>query len=102
MLKRSLVLLVLVCILFSNVNAQSNKYWIFFKDKDTSNYDCSKTLSKQAIQNRKDHGILLSQFSDVSLKQSYINTLSTSVGVDVVCKSKWLICFHDTFSKRRS
>lgn len=90
MIKRKLIFLVVVCLHFSFVNAQSNKYWIFFKDKDTSNYDCSKSLSKESIQNRKDHGIPLFQYSDIPLTHQYVTTLKQHVGAPVVCTSKWL------------
>jgi subtilisin family serine protease len=90
MIKRNLILLTFVCLNFSSANAQGNKYWIFFNDKDTSNYDCSKTLSQEAIKNRKEHGITLKQYSDIPVSKEYMNTLSTSLAVDVICYSKWL------------
>ncbi len=90
MIKRKLVFLVFVCFHFSFVNAQSNKYWIFFKDKDTANYDCSKSLSKESIQNRKEHGIALFQYSDVPLTTHYLTSLKHSTNVALVCSSKWL------------
>ena len=90
MIRRSLLLVVLICLNFTFINAQSNKYWIFFKDKDTSNYDCSKSLSKEAIRNRNEKGIALNQFSDIAPNSTYINKIKSSLNVQVLCTSKWL------------
>ena len=90
MIRRSLLLVVLICLNFTFINAQSNKYWIFFKDKDTSNYDCSKSLSKEAIRNRNEKGIALNQFSDIAPNSNYINKIKSSLNIQVLCTSKWL------------
>jgi len=90
MIKRSLLFFVFVYLQVSLTNAQTNKYWIFFKDKDTSNYDCSKSVSNRTMINRIEKGISTMQFSDMPLDQSYVSKLSQTTGIDVVCTSKWL------------
>jgi subtilisin family serine protease len=68
---------------------QSSKYWITFKEKDTTGYHYTKQLSPQAIYNRQLLNIPLYQYSDVPVNQSYIQELSFR-NISIVCKSKWL------------
>ncbi|MBX9853563.1 MAG: S8 family serine peptidase [Cytophagaceae bacterium] len=74
-------------LLTSSVCAQE-KYWIAFKDKDTHSYQYEKNLSKETINNRIRYGLPLYQYTDIPVKSSYKDSL-VSLGVKVVCTSKW-------------
>lgn len=74
----------------NNAIAQNeSKYWITFKDKDTTGYRYANQLSPQAIANRQMLNIPLNQYSDVPVNSSYINELNFR-NISIVCKSRWL------------
>src|ERR1700750_2624260 len=66
-----------------------HKYWISFKDKNTTHYDYNQYLSPQAISNRTALGIALYQYSDVEVNETYVNELQDA-GIQTVVKSRWL------------
>ncbi|MDB5258494.1 MAG: serine protease, partial [Chitinophagaceae bacterium] len=90
MLKKNLILFVIICVQFYTANAQSNKYWVFFKDKDTSNYNCSMVLTPHAIENRNTHGIPSYQYTDIPVNKSYVQSLEKMAQVETICQSRWL------------
>jgi len=85
---RSALLFFFILILF-NTDAQSQKYWVSFKNKDTSGYDYHSNLSKQTILNRQLLHIPLSQYSDIPLSDQYLKELSR-LDVHIIARSKWL------------
>jgi hypothetical protein len=78
-----------ILFVFSHTSFSQQKYWLCFKDKDISNYDFSSNLSKETIKNRMRFDLPLFQWTDVPVKQEYINSLSEK-GIKTVCRSKWL------------
>ncbi len=68
---------------------QEAKYWVFLKDKVVEDYDYSKHISGQTIQNRIDFNLPLVQFTDIPLNQNHVNLLQ-KIGAKTVCQSKWL------------
>jgi subtilisin family serine protease len=78
-----------IIFLFSHSSFSQQKYWVCFKDKDIQNYDFNNNLSKETIKNRSRFGLPLYQYTDVPLKQVYMDVISAK-GVKIVCRSKWL------------
>jgi uncharacterized protein YpiB (UPF0302 family) len=78
-----------ILFVFSHASFSQQKYWLCFKDKDIRNYDYNSNLSKETIKNRIRFDLPLFQFTDVPLKQEYINALNEK-GIKTVCRSKWL------------
>ncbi len=70
-------------------NAQTQKYWISFKDKEASGYNYENNLSARTIANRKLLSIPLYQFSDIPVSISNINALN-QLQITIVATSKWL------------
>jgi hypothetical protein len=91
--------LLLFCISFF-AKAQELKYWIFFTDKDTENYDYRLHLSEEAIEKRTEQGIALVQQTDIPLKVPYIKALQ-SIGIKVVQQSKWLNAVTASLNKEQ-
>jgi hypothetical protein len=77
-----------LCFVFSTYG-QSVKYWVYFKDKQTQNYDYKQHLSLQTIQNRLQHHLALWQYTDIPLNNDYVQKVG-SMATQVVCHSKWL------------
>lgn len=69
--------------------AQEKKYWVFLKDKNTENYDYSKFLSPQTIQNRQNQGLPLFQYTDIPLNTAYLGQIENEK-VQILGKSRWL------------
>jgi hypothetical protein len=67
---------------------QAQNYWVYFTDKDTSNYDPEKFLSPQTILHREAQHIPLSQYSDIPVKQQYIQELK-NMGIQIRHISRW-------------
>jgi subtilisin family serine protease len=88
-IKRGILGTIVFFIFFLQGNAQIQKYWISFKDKDISGYNYKNNLSAQTISNRNNLNIPLYQYSDVPVKQGFISTLN-NLNVRIVATSKWL------------
>lgn len=74
---------------FFQGNAQIQKYWISFKDKDITGYNYENNLSARTIANRTTLHIPLFQYTDIPVTTSNIEVLN-SLDVTVVATSKWL------------
>ena len=81
-------LILLFCYTFP-LNAQDAKYWILFTDKDEKSYDYQQHLSPKAIENRTRLAIPLKQYTDIPLKQEYLQKI-TQAGITPIVHSKWL------------
>ncbi|WP_018344434.1 S8 family peptidase [Cytophaga aurantiaca] len=88
-IQRAIIVSSLLIAFFFQGNAQIQKYWISFKDKDLSGYNYENNLSAQTISNRTIQHIPLFQYTDVPVTTSNISTLN-SLDVTVVATSKWL------------
>jgi subtilisin family serine protease len=99
---------VLVLIVFSwlipSADAQSNKYWVYFKDKPLAAiHEPEKALSPAAIQKRDLLNITRWQWTDVAVSPDYLQAL-TVAGASVETSSKWLnaaACYADTAAIER-
>ncbi len=69
---------------------QNSKYWIFLKDKPTTDYDYRNHLSERAIQNRILLQIPLIQYTDMPLNSSYTKQIADIEGISIKNYSKWL------------
>ncbi len=83
------IILVLLFILNLNSGFAQDKYWITFKDKETTSYQYKEYLSEEAIKNRTHFEIPLYQYSDVPVNATYLKVLSDR-GVEPIFSSRWL------------
>ena len=70
--------------------------WVYFKDKPDSNdfyNNPLSELSQRALDRRTIQNISL-DIKDVPIHQAYITQISTSTGITIKAKSKWLNCIH--------
>ena len=70
--------------------------WVYFKDKPNAASDLANPvsiLSQRALDRRTAQGIALDS-KDAPIYQPYINQVTTSTGISVKAKSKWLNCLH--------
>jgi serine protease AprX len=83
-----LLFITLFAVVYSSASAQE-KYWVYFKDKDTTGFNPYKFFDKKAIERRQDRGEAINNFSDIPVKTAYIKAvakLAKSVGYE----SRWL------------
>jgi subtilisin family serine protease len=80
------VFLVFICL---PSMAQSQKYWVFFKDKEVQKYDYTKHLSPATLQKRHLLNLPLWQETDIPLTQAYTQQLQKD-GIKISVQSKWL------------
>ena len=85
---RNIVLLLLV---FANFNSffSQEKYWIYLKDKAGVKNDCYTYLSKKAIERRIKIGYPIGAFTDLPIRDSYINEIGNKVE-KISAVSRWL------------
>lgn len=74
---------------FSN-SSNKTKYWVFFSQKDTSNYDYTTAISAQTIENRTLQNLSLWQYSDISVSEKFIHNVENIATDKSIVKSKWL------------
>ncbi|TAF32496.1 MAG: hypothetical protein EAZ57_08785 [Cytophagales bacterium] len=84
-----LTLIFLVCGSLQVTAQQNSKYWVFLKDKNTSNYHYTQSLSAEAIRNRTERQIPLVQYSDMPLNSEYVQQIGLIDGVQIKNYSKW-------------
>ena len=88
-IQRAIIVSSFLVAFFFHGNAQTQKYWISFKDKDISGYNYENNLSARTIANRTTLHIPLFQYTDIPLTTSNICKLK-SLDVTIVATSKWL------------
>ncbi|RME16629.1 MAG: T9SS C-terminal target domain-containing protein, partial [Bacteroidetes bacterium] len=74
------------------VRAQTDKYFIAFKNKDNNGYSISNPsafLSTRSIQRRANQGIPI-DYTDLPVTSSYVNQIEALPGVTVLHRLKWL------------
>lgn len=81
----------LISIGTSKTTFAQKKYWINFTDKDIENYDYSKYLTKEALNNRKRNGSSLHQYSDAPINNNYLDSIN-ELGITIISKSRWFNC----------
>lgn len=92
-MKKTLFLLFFTTLL---ANAQEEDAWVYFNAKaDVTNYinNPLTMLTQRAIDRRVAQGIVI-DYIDVPIDPSYISQITTSTGITVMAKSKWLNALH--------
>lgn len=85
---KKIFILFLSCFVFF-CNAQTQKYWVFFKDKKIESYNPESYVSKATITNRRLLNLPLFQISDVPVNVEYVKRIQ-KLGIQIAQKSKWL------------
>ncbi|WP_338815795.1 S8 family serine peptidase (plasmid) [Bernardetia sp. Wsw4-3y2] len=75
---------------FSSNNSDKIKYWVFFSEKDTTNYNYTTAISAKTIENRILHNLPVRQYSDISVSEKFIQKVESSATDKSIIKSKWL------------
>lgn len=75
---------------FSTDSSNKTKYWVFFSEKDTTNYDYTTAISTKTIQNRTLQNLSLWQYSDISVSEKFITEIENLATDKSIIKSKWL------------
>jgi len=88
---RSVAIFLILLGSLSNLSAQHelNKYWVFFTDKDCSDFDPIAYFDPLAIERRVVHNIPLFDETDCPVNQFYIDEL-TAKGCSLKITSRWL------------
>ena len=90
MVRIKIVLFFLLLILTSESNAQGNRFFIEFKDKQHNAHSISNPstfLSAKAIARRAKYGIIIDS-TDIPISQYYIDSVY-KIGVSIHARSKW-------------
>ena len=88
--------LILFLFITSAAFSQVEDAWVYFKDKPNSQTYLNNPLTmltQRALDRRIAQNISL-DISDVPIYQSYIDQITSSTGITVKAKSKWLNCLH--------
>ncbi len=83
------ILLAGFCLL-AEINAQQNRYMVFFSDKDDSGFSINEPgefLSERAINRRSNQNIPITE-QDFPVKSAYVNEIRNA-GADVYYTSRW-------------
>jgi serine protease AprX len=89
-------LFILFLFVYGITFSQVEDAWVYFKDKPNSETYLDNPLTmltQRALDRRIAQNIAL-DMSDVPIHQSYIDQVTTSSGITVKAKSKWLNCLH--------
>jgi len=80
----------------STVNFAQEDAWVYFKDKPNASFYFAnplEMLSQRALDRRTTQRIELDVI-DVPVEQTYIDQVTSSTGITVMAKSKWLNALH--------
>ena len=89
-------ILVLFLVVFSAVNAQTEDAWVYFKDKPSKSTFLASPLtmlSQRALDRRAKYTIAVDE-KDVPVEATYLTQISTTTGITVKAKSKWMNAVH--------
>lgn len=89
-------LFVIVLLLLSFFGFSQEDAWVYFNDKPDAPTQLGSPLNfltQRSLDRRSHQGIALNE-NDVPIYQPYIDGVSTSNGITVMAKSKWLNCLH--------
>lgn len=93
MVKSKIVIIGILALLQSSqLSAQTDRFMVFFTDKDNSNYSITNPeefLSERSILRRTNQGISITE-EDLPVNESYIQGITEIVGADVYHRTKWL------------
>lgn len=80
----------------STLNFAQEDAWVYFKDKPSATYYLTnpmEMLTQRALDRRVSQGIALDNI-DVPVAQEYVDQISSSSGITIMAKSKWLNALH--------
>jgi len=86
----------LIVVLSSMLSVAQEDAWVYFNDKPDATYYFAnplQMLSQRALDRRTAQGISLDE-KDVPIALAYINQITSSTGIIVKAKSKWLNALH--------
>lgn len=78
-----------LAMIFSVATAQDNTYWVFFTDKNDTQFDPYSYFDAKAIERYEQCGADLYDISNYPLNSTYVNTVS-GYSSDVYGESRWL------------
>ena len=93
-MRKLFYLLLFILPLFSF--SQEEDAWIYFTDKPNAQFYLDnplEMLTQRALDRRAAQGIAL-QINDAPIEPLYVNQITTSQGITLKAKSKWLNCVH--------
>lgn len=88
---------IFLLIFSSSTSFGQSKYWIYFKDKDTSS---QPAISKTTIQNRLNNGLEISDESDLPVNQKYRDIIQ-QLNIKPEKNSKWLNAVSASLDKKQ-
>ncbi len=92
---------IIVLLLFTlKINAQSQKYWVFFKDKSGCTFNPFEYFDPKAIERRIKSDINLYDSTDFPINNLYINKVSEIVQ-SVNIQSRWFNAVSITANKKQ-
>lgn len=69
-------------------NTQTDKYWVFFTDKDGTDFDPYSYFDPKAIERRIQHGLDLDDPTDFPVRTDYLEVVSSMVE-ELTFESRW-------------
>ncbi len=90
MLKKIFIFIFILQFVWGNfqVNAQQNRYWVFFTDKQGSEFNPLAYFDRKAIERRIKTGVPLFDSTDFPLSKIYIDKISNQV-TQINGKTRW-------------
>ena len=88
--------ILLLFLFISTINFAQEDAWVYFKDKPSTTYYLAnplEMLTQRALDRRTTQGISLDNI-DVPVEQTYVDQITSSTGITVMAKSKWLNALH--------
>ncbi len=89
-MKKSLSILFAGMLLLASVGTldAQKRYWVFFRDKDGVKFDPYAYFDPAAIQKRNAHHIPLAQYTDLPLREDYLQSVRAVAG-ETGTQSRW-------------
>jgi len=102
MIKKGLIFLIITLFVlgFTQINAQQNRYWVFFKDKQGSKFNPIAYFDQKAIERRIKSGIPLYDSTDFPLNETYIKKTKACVQ-NVNGHTRWFNAISVTASPKQ-
>ncbi len=82
------IALIVFILFFVSVSQSQNHYWVFFTDKNDTEFNPYEYFDAKAIERRLHHGVNLYDKSDFPLNSNYKNAVST-LSDEIVGESRW-------------
>lgn len=90
MIKTGFIFLFIIHLVFGffQINAQQNRYWIFFKDKQGSEFNPFTYFDHKAIERRIKSGVPIYDSTDFPVSKIYLEKIRTYVE-NINCQTRW-------------